>query len=377
MITYVPAILLLATGMIYGAWRGTAYCWTQAYGQRVIGSRAFVVILGVDLFVLFAVFLLLFGLLPLFFRKLSQPGGRLLRPVEHPRLAALIDRIAKRLGTSTPDTVLLTPFDEAAIGDLDFRDETGELVRNHRTLFLGAGFVIHTSVAQFATILCHELAHAVTGDTRMSKITSRFFHSLARQVGVYADEEGEQPDPESGWLSKAMYWLLKGYFYLFAYCYCKDDRHRESLADRLAAEICGPQNTRDMLIRGHLVAYLPQLSIRELWQEYSQNDLDISNLYEEHRRRWASLSKREREQAENKMFMEEPSPWSTHPRLADRIKALANVQTKELTAPQPASTLFTGWDAIETDITRELIEFGRSLYNQYLHELDIRTRIVN
>jgi Zn-dependent protease with chaperone function len=375
MITYMPAILILAAGMLYGAWRCTAYLWIQSHAHHVIGVRAFLFMLGVDLVVLFAVLLLLFGLLPLFFRTLEKPeGGKLLRPQQHPRLAALIERIAKRLGTAPPEAVLLTPFDNAFIGDLDFRDENGKLVRNHRSLFLGAGIVIHTNVAEFTTILCHELAHAATGDTRMCKLTTRFFRSLATQFCVYADDRGGQPDSDRGWLSIAMYWFLKGYFYLFAYFYCKDDRQRETVADRIAAEICGSQNTRDMLMRIHLIGYLPRLSVQELWREYSENHCDVSNLYEEHRRRWNSLPKKERERAENEMFMEEPSPWSSHPRLADRIRALADVEAKELAAPQSATALFTGWDAIEAEITRELIAIGRAFHDRHLKELELRSR---
>ncbi len=376
MLSYVPLILVSVIGMIYGACVGTAYLWEYRASHPFIAGRLLLFMIAVDFFVLIAGFFLLFGLLPLFFRTLSPPsGGKPLHPQHHPRLVALVERIAKRLGTRPPETYLLSPFDKAAIADLDYHDESGHLTRNHRTLLLGAAFVVHTNINEFTTILCHELAHAATGDTRMTKLTIRFFQSLATQVSFHADDESGDSDQERGWLTVLMYWLLYGYLHLFALFYCVDSRYRELRADRIAAEICGPQNVRDALIKTHLVGFLPQLSIEKLLTEYSESDRDIDNVYAEHRRRWHELPPSEREQAENAMFLDAGSIWDAHPRLADRIRNLADVEAKELSADRPATDLFTGWQAIEADMTNELIAFGRAMHEVYLKALERYSRL--
>ena len=369
MFSYVPAIIASVAGMVYGAYRLTSFViqsW-QAGEHPPLGALA----LGVDVFVLIASLLLLFGLLPLFFRETDRlsPDFRL-NMNQHPRLDALIKRLCKRLNVRPPDACYLHPFDNTGIGDVDIKDDNGS-VSQVRTLVLGAGLIVHARIDEYTTILCHEIAHAATGDTRLHNLAQRFFTSLATQASCYEDDN---PDEDRGVLQTVMYYVLLGYFHLFALIRETDSRYREFRADRVAAEICGPQNIRNALIRTHLVSFLPQLSIEKLWIEYSENDRDVKNIYTEHRRRWEELPAREREQAENQMFMEETSAWSSHPALADRIRNLADVRTKELAADQSATTLFDFWEHLEERMTDEIVSYGRAAHAERLRRMDLQLR---
>ena len=82
-----------------------------------------------------------------------------------------------------------------------------------------------------------------------------------------------------------------------------------------------------------------------------------------------------REQAENAMFMRETERFDSHPCLADRVRNLADVEAKELTADRPATTLFGAWSDLEEQMTREMIVIGRVIYELYIQELDREARL--
>jgi hypothetical protein len=326
----------------------------------------------VDLFALGATLLLLCGLLPLFFREVGTltPDYRLdLR--QHPRLLALITRMCRRLDVSTPEACYLWPLDHTGIADLGVRSADDRTTSKVRTLVLGAAFVVHTRIDEYATLLCHELAHAATGDTRMHKITKRFFTSLATQIAAVSEIE---PEERPGILRSIMYYLLLGYFCGLALLRETDARYRELRADRIAAEICGPQNVRNVLIKTHLVGQLDELSVARLWQQFCERGQDIRNLYREHRRRWEQLPACQRQKVESEMFMQTTSVWHSHPCLADRVRNLTDVEAHELTAAAPATTLFRHWEILEERMTQKLMTTGRETYQAWLRRLDVEAR---
>jgi hypothetical protein len=367
MLAYVPLTFLTASALAYGAFRLTQWTFHTFWGAPRLGGYFVLLTIGLDLAVVTTIALLLFGLLPLFFRNvIPQPYGERLDPQRHPNLHGVVGRLCKRLRTRVPDTCLLTPFEHTGIGDLTFVDAEGVVHRRVRTLLLGAAHVVHTRAHEFVTILCHEIAHTATGDTWMSRLSYRLHASLKTQVELQ-DRRNTQ---KHSWLNFFLTLVLMSYYYVFTWLYCRDHRYRELRADRIAAEICGPQNVRRALIETHLVGYLPELSIERLWLECCQNDRDIANLYAEHRRRWENLSPQRQEAAENEMFMARASVWHSHPALADRIRNLQGVDAKELKMDHPATKLFHHWEALEHQITLRVVAAGRAMHEQYLNALD-------
>jgi hypothetical protein len=183
-----------------------------------------------------------------------------------------------------------------------------------------------------------------------------------------------QDEEEGGWANWLMLLALFAYYRVFALLYSADGRRREHRADRMSAEICGPQNVRNALMKTHLTNYLPELTLEELFNEYCTSERDIKNIYQEHRNRWAQVPPARRQQAENEMFLEPPSVWSSHPCLSRRMRALAKVTAKEWVVDKPATRLFSRWAHWEQLITEKLITWGRAKFEEHINTLDRELR---
>ncbi len=373
MLSYVPSILAAVAAMGYGALCLTMWGLRLCRTSSQLGARLLILIAALDIAVVFVAGLMLLGLLPLFFRDVQkQPYGERLDLPRHPNLHGLLQRLSKRLHVRPPDTCLLTPSDDTGIADMNIVGADGRVMRNVRTLLLGAALVVHTRINEFATIVCHEMVHAAAGDTRLSRLARRFHYSLVAQVMYHSGAVGAR---RRVWVSRIVYGLLLGYYYAFTLLYLADCRYRELRADRVAAEICGPQSVRNALIKTHLVSQLPELSIEALWEEYCQNEKDMHNLYAEHRQRWEQLPAGRRERAESEMFLRRGSVWQTHPSLAERVRNLADVAAHELTGDEPAARLFHQWEALERQVTDRIVSSGRAMYQDYMDRMDRQLRI--
>lgn len=356
-VLYVPFVLGLAAGLGWVGYWLTQIVFTHAFSFR---GLAILLVLSYDLVALVLMVLLLIGLLPLILRHEAETlGGEVLQPQHHPKLFGLLDRICKRLQCRPPEHVILHPTEETSIGDVDLRAEDGTRRRAQRVLYLGAGLIVNLRADEYATILCHEIAHAATGDTAFSRFTRRFFR--AQQAALCVTSY----DDESPWVQRLIHWLLIGYYLLYLLAYAADARRRERRADRMAAEICGPQNIRNALIKSYLASYIPDLTMEAMFKEFAQREHPTENIYGEYRRRWATLPEPRRVEAENRMFMETPSLLATHPVLAQRIKALSDVQAREWTFAQPATALFGDWPKLEARMTSLLLPGLRKAYEEY------------
>jgi len=367
MILFVVLVPASAAGLCYGGYRLTR---AALHGWTALGfglhAKMMLAVLAIDLAIVGVSMALLLGLFPLvFLRPDEKPPGKLLSRTEHPRLFTLIDRMSKRLDVRAPDVCLLSPFDEAFICDLVVVEREGARPRPVRALALGAGFVVHSRLDEFATIICHELAHAAAGDTRAARRIHRFYRAMQVQMGLIAGGESEP-----NLLDRTIARLLLGYYALFSLLHAHESRCCEYRADRVAAEVCGPQNTRNMLIKAHLIGFIPELGIESLVRELSMTESPMENVYQEHRDRWQRLSRKRREQAENEMFMQKGSVRSSHPQLAQRLRSLAGVKAPELSAPAPAAQLFEDWNQLERDITQVLVRLGRAAFRFHLKSLD-------
>jgi hypothetical protein len=376
MVLYVPLIVGVVVALCAGGYFITAFVVKRAVDFRPGWIWSAVGALAVDLCILGISLMLLLGLVPLLFRRVMPEGGGLrLRATDHPTLFQLISRFCKRFGTRQPDEVYLTPLDDTAIGDLTVEDEGGQIRKNIRTLWLGAALVVHLRADEFGTVLCHELAHAATGDTRFSQTADRFFRSMAAAIELRQAE----PDPDDTFMDRLLggviVYLLIAYYSLFRLFYTCDSRWRELRADRMSAEVCGPQNVRNALIRSCLCETVPELRLQDLFMEYFVNERDVQNVYREYRNRWKNLPAARVQEVENAIFMYRRSAWDSHPSMPERIRALRRVTAKEWVVDKPATALFHNWSALERAITRELVTWGRSAFAAHLERLDRELRL--
>ncbi len=372
LLSYVPLVIGVAAGTLVALFYLDRYLIRALFAGEGPSALAVIAAGAASLVGLVFAGLCLFGLLPLFFRRVDEPPhGLRLNARENPKLFALLERIAKRLGIAVPDQCLIGPTAQASVADLSLETRRGGPNRE-RVLILGAGLIVHMSVAEITTILCHEMVHAATGDTRLGRLAERFLHSLFYQIHhCLPSREADDPD----WPSKFLLILLLAYLRLYELLYAADSGYRELRADRVAAEVCGPQNVRNMLVKLGLVIYVPELSIEALLEHYVADQRDIHNLYQEHRRRWAELTAARREAAETAMFLRPTSRWDSHPSFSDRIRNLADIEARELVADQPATSLFRAWEGIEERMTAGIMDWGRWAFQNYLRELDWAVRL--
>lgn len=371
MLLYVPLTLLCVAALVLIAYvlDTTMIGWLPTAGMRPRGMALLMLFLiAANVSIGCVSLLLLIGLSKLFtrFRSESVYGLRL-QPAQHKAFFELLERVCRKLRVRPPQECYLSPFSDTCIADRNVTDEDGRVRRNVRTLVLGAALLVHVRIDEFTTILCHEMAHAKAGDTRMCWMAARFYHALVSAIGLQLQEEAESQ--QNTWLNGLVRMGLMVYYRVFCVLYSADERWCELRADRMSATICGPQNVRNMLIKIHLAGYIPDLNIESLVFEYSENGQDMDNLYQEYRRRWEQLPAARLEAAENQMFLDRHSLYDSHPCLASRIRGLKGIEAKEIRGDKPATRLFIDWDRLEQAMTRGLMRRGRFLYRAYTARL--------
>lgn len=296
---------------------------------------------------------LLASLALLFWRlQLPAPFGLWLRRDSNRTAFELIDRVARRLRITPPELVVILPGMEASISPVDL-EEDGRRRKAH-ALVIGAQDVLNSNVSEFTATICHELAHAAAGDTRLGRILHRFYLSLVSAASVREDEESDVFSLPA-WLAHL---TVAGFLHLFTLLYLANSRAQEYRADRVAAQICGPQRTRDMLRKTIRVGHLPELDIWTIAAKAVNMEPQPKNLYDILRERMRSVPKTRLEAAENEAFQAPASVWHTHPNLADRFRRLSEVSGPELASERPASDLFTDWARIEKSLSEMVMDFA-------------------
>lgn len=371
---YVPLVLSFVGAMGYAAYWLTAAVFgiLQRTGSgTVIGLRLVlwlpILVVAFDLAVLSFIFLFLRSVLGIFRRTVSEPAiGYPLPRDQHKTLHDLIDRICKRLSARPPDGVFLSPFDETCITDYSVVWNGVTVKSRARSLVIGAAHVVHLRADELAAIICHEIAHASMGDTRIGPTASRFFRAAGMALSDLLD------DP--GLLDLILSLPLRAYYFVLAVLFSADSRRRELRADRMSAMICGRQTTRNALMKTHLPDYLPDLTIRALFAEFIRKEGAMANLYQEHRERWNQLPPARLEQAKSRMFLQQGSIWSSHPPFAERMRNVTQLSARELVIDKPATRLFHRWADIEKELTEALISVGRELYEEHMRRMDLELR---
>lgn len=371
MLLYVPLTLAVSAALLLGTyllimgvigWLPKIHATPRGMGVILL----FVVFISIS--AAFAALLLLLGLFKLFTRLRSEPAyGVLLSPQYNKPFFELLDRICKKLRVRPPEQCYLSPFSEMSISDRTVTMENGRVRKNVRTLVVGAGLLIHIRIDELTTILCHEMAHAKAGDTKMCWWACRFNYALASSIYAQAEEESESEGNTA--VNTAVRIGLTAYYYLFGLMYAADERWRELRADRMAAKLCGPQNLRNALIKTHLAIYLPELSIESLLWEYCQAECSMDDLYQEYQRRWEQLPSDSIAKAENQMFIDRHSLYDSHPCLTTRIRGISRIEAKEVRGDKPATRLFSNWERLAAMMTEVLMRRGRFLHRGYMAQI--------
>ena len=156
----------------------------------------------------------------LFIRRSDEAPGMLLELAKHPRLRALLDEVAKRIGTRPVNNVYLTPGTEVAVM------QRGKGQRE-RCLILGIAALDGMMIRPFKAILGHEYGHFTNRDTAGGAFALTVRNSL--HATAYALATGGV----AKWYNPA--WLfVNGFNRVFLRISEGASRLQEVLADRWA-----------------------------------------------------------------------------------------------------------------------------------------------
>jgi len=332
-----PVVVLLVVGAGYGLWLAFA-----AVGR--IPVKLAVVAAIMVLVTLWAVLKSLWASLV---RRQGEDPGLRLAPGEHPRFDAALAQAAARVRTRPVDAVFLTPGTDAAVY------EQGGLARQlsgrtRRCLVLGVGLLDGMSQGQLKAVLAHEYGHFVNRDTAGGGLALAVRRSVLQMARSLAEGGA------ATWYNPA--WLFVTNFHkLFLRVSQGASRLQEILADRWAALAYGGRNFAAGL--SHVVARSirfdrhANLALREVLD----GGLGLRNLYQ-----YAPatpLPEAEVAAEVEKAMRDDPSPYDSHPRPADRIAWVGDVPSTfgaDVDGSAPAWALFADREALERRLTDEV-----------------------
>jgi Zn-dependent protease with chaperone function len=277
----------------------------------------------------------------------EDPGERLALEGE-PRLRALLDEVAARIGTRPVDSVYVTPGTDVAVF------ERGGLIKqlrgkSERCLVLGAGVLDGLQVRELKAILAHEYGHFRNEDTAGGGFALAVRRSLVTMAMHLI--RGRVASP----LNPA-WWFVRGFHALFLRVSHGASRLQEVLADRWAASAYGTEaftsgleHVVQQTIRfdAHLTATLDEVVAAKQ---------PVANVYTYEPKK--GLDAQEVTKAVEKEMSRPGSPYDSHPRPADRI---AWVSKLAVAAPTPSAddassawTLLASRQAVETRMTEHM-----------------------
>jgi Zn-dependent protease with chaperone function len=177
----------------------------------------------------------------LFIRPKDEDPGVRVALKEQPRLRALLDEVAKRIGTRAVDNVYLTPGTEVAVM------ERGKRSKKERCLILGIAALDGMKVRPLKAVLGHEYGHFTNRDTA----GGAFALSVRNSLGATA--WGLAEGGAAAWYNPA--WLfVSGFNRVFLRISEGASRLQEVLADRWAVFAYGAdafeQGLRHVVERG-------------------------------------------------------------------------------------------------------------------------------
>ncbi|WP_136927641.1 M48 family metallopeptidase [Polyangium fumosum] len=296
------------------------------YGFLAIGRIPVKLVAIVAIFTLVSLWAMLKSIF--FRRKEGEPGDKL-DLAEHPKLRAVLEEVAGRIGTRPVDNVYMTPTTEVGVferGGL-LRQLTG---RTERCLVLGAGVLDGFSIGAFKAVLAHEYGHFHNEDTAGGGF------ALAVRRSVFTMALSLAQGGAAGWYNPA--WLfVSGFHKIFLRISQGASRLQEVLADRWAAFAYGAdaftEGLKHVIERSIRFDVHTQVALSEVIQEKRA----LANLYR-YRVRGKTPEDAEIEKAVDEAIHAEPSPYDSHPSPADRF-AWVNALPKRTIESSPDDTL--------------------------------------
>jgi len=256
----------------------------------------------------------------IFFRpKTTDPGDKL-DLAEHPKLRAVLEEVARRIGTRSVDSVYMTPTTDVAVFERGgvLKQLTGQ---TERCLVLGVGVLDGFQIGPFKAVLAHEYGHFHNEDTA----GGGFALAVRRSMLLMAISLAK--GGAAAWYNPA--WLFVSWFQkVFLRISQGASRLQEILADRWAAFAYGA----DAFTQG--LKHVIERSIRfdahvqHALGEVIEQKKSLANLYQ-YRVKGKTPAEKEFKKAIKEALNAEPSPYDSHPSPADRFAWVAALPKRE------------------------------------------------
>ncbi len=284
-----------------------------------------------------------------FVRTGDEDPGLRLDLAGQPRLRALLDEVAARIGTRPVDNVYMTPGTEIAV------QERGGVLRQlggrtERCLVLGAGVLDGFDLGPFKAILAHEYGHFSNQDTA----GGGFALAVRRSTTAMARHLAE--GGAATWYNPA-WWFVNGFLRVFLRISQGASRLQEVLADRWAAFTYGPaafeRGLRHIIERSVFFDAHADAALNAAIQAR----VPVVNIYQfnpSELPRQADLG-----QDIAAALRREPSPYDSHPAPLDRflwIRAVIGSEEAPAEEGIAAWSLFDGRQGLERTLTRAICD---------------------
>ena len=280
--------------------------------------------------------------------KDEDPGVRVDLAAE-PRLRAVLDEVAARVGTRPVDSVYATPGTGIAVM------ERGGMLRQmggqpERCLLVGAAALEGLEQRPFKAILAHEYGHFSNRDTQAGGLAlgvRRSLWTMARHLALSG---------AATWYSPA-WWFVRGFHRVFLRISQGASRLQEVLADRWAAFNYGAVSFEKGL--SHVIAREVrfQAGLASAVNEAIERKTPVANLYAY--RPEKTPSEAEIAEETKKALEADPSPYDSHPSPSHRFEWVRRLSSsgEAPAAPgdaSPAWDLFADREAMERRMTQEM-----------------------
>lgn len=278
----------------------------------------------------------------------DDPGARLDLAAE-PKIRALLDAVAAKIGTRPVDNVYVTPSTEVAVM------ERGKGGQRERCLILGVAALEDLQVRPFKAILAHEYGHFSNRDTAGGAYALRVRNSLA------ATAVGLAQGGVATWYNPA-WWFVNGFHRLFLRISEGASRLQEILADRWAVFAYGADafesGLRHVVERG--VRF--DAHVGQTLQEVVDRQLPLANLYTYRPAQAAGDIAAQVEES----LTRASSAYDSHPAPAERFALVHALPKRETEAEAddelPVTSLFTNFEALQCQMTAQVRENVRANY---------------
>jgi len=239
-------------------------------------------------------------------------SARAVTRTQAPALWALVDEVARRLGTTPPDNVLI------ALGPLSFGTEFPvrlvDTTVTGRTLGLSLVLLYLLDEDELRALIAHELDHFRRQDTRPKRLETLFTDFIGTALLVVATVTVRLPDPICALLRP----LVRFGLTRFAFWQQARMFERELLADRAAAELAGTAAWASLLVKSALVTAVWSVVESEFLRDLAKQALPLG----------AVVARATRELFAGSDLPDwlgqpdEPSGLWTHPDIVERLAAL-------------------------------------------------------